>query len=84
MGFCRRTVARWSLGVGLAIVVLSSLGLGRVVAAELDEHMAALGMIRFKEHIEAPNFTLTATDGTSMRLSDFAGHPILLNFWATW
>lgn len=32
----------------------------------------------------APDFTLQSLDGTSMRLSDFRGKAVLLNFWATW
>ncbi len=33
----------------------------------------------------APDFSVTAIDGGSRRqLADFAGHVLLLNFWATW
>jgi peroxiredoxin len=32
----------------------------------------------------APDFTLKAIDGTSLRLSDYRGKVILLDFWATW
>lgn len=32
----------------------------------------------------APNFTLKALDGAPLRLSDFRGKVILLDFWATW
>ena len=32
----------------------------------------------------APEFTLQSLDGKSMRLSDFRGKAVLLNFWATW
>ncbi len=30
------------------------------------------------------DFTLLALDGSEVSLSDFAGRPILINFWATW
>lgn len=33
---------------------------------------------------EAPDFTLTAPDGTSHSLSDFKGSYVLLDFWASW
>ncbi len=32
----------------------------------------------------APEFTLTALDGTEVTLTDFAGKVLFLNFWATW
>ena len=32
----------------------------------------------------APDFTLQSLDGKTMRLSDFRGKAVLLNFWATW
>jgi peroxiredoxin len=32
----------------------------------------------------APDFTLQSLGGEMVRLSDFKGHPILINFWATW
>ena len=32
----------------------------------------------------APDFTLTDLDGTSWTLSALRGHPVVLNYWATW
>ncbi|MCE7947939.1 MAG: TlpA family protein disulfide reductase [Chloroflexi bacterium CFX4] len=32
----------------------------------------------------APEFSLTALDGTPLRLSDLRGKVVILNFWATW
>lgn len=32
----------------------------------------------------APNFTLPDLDGRPVRLSDYRGHPVWLNLWATW
>ncbi len=32
----------------------------------------------------APDFTLDTPDGGTIKLSDFAGQPVILNFWATW
>ena len=34
--------------------------------------------------IEAPNFTFTLLDGNKVKLSDYRGKPVVLNFWATW
>ena len=34
--------------------------------------------------IEAPDFTVLDSDGAEVCLSDYAGIPVVLNFWATW
>ena len=32
----------------------------------------------------APDFELTALDGKTVKLSDYKGKPLVLNFWASW
>lgn len=32
----------------------------------------------------APDFTMTDASGTEVKLSDFFGKPVVLNFWASW
>lgn len=32
----------------------------------------------------APDFSVTDADGNTVKLSDFRGKPVVLNFWATW
>ena len=32
----------------------------------------------------APGFSLVTLDGKKVSLSDYKGHPVLVNFWATW
>ncbi len=39
---------------------------------------------RLTQSSVAPDFSLEALDGKSLRLSDFRGKAVLLNFWATW
>ncbi len=34
--------------------------------------------------VQAPDFVFVADDGTEYRLSNLHGHPLVLNFWATW
>ncbi len=44
---------------------------------------AAVGTAQMKSGV-APDFTLQSLDGKTVRLSDFRGKPVVLNFWATW
>lgn len=37
-----------------------------------------------QEGTPAPDFTVTALNGEPVKLSDFRGKPVMLNFWATW
>ena len=55
--------------------------LATLVAAGL---LAACGGGRRNEVIAAPNFELKDLSGNTVRLESFRGHPVLLDFWATW
>lgn len=48
-----------------------------VASSESTNTEAAVGNV-------APDFTLTYEDGSTLRLSDLRGQPVLINFWATW
>lgn len=37
-----------------------------------------------REGAEAPEFELTTLDGETVKLSDYRGKKVILNFWATW
>lgn len=50
--------------------------------AEPEDEIAATTLV--KEGMEAPDFTVTMLDGTTMKLSDLRGKVVLVNFWATW
>jgi peroxiredoxin len=42
------------------------------------------GVMPADEAREAPDFSLSDLDGGTVRLSDFGGRVVVLNFWATW
>ncbi|HEU0074173.1 MAG TPA: TlpA disulfide reductase family protein [Dehalococcoidia bacterium] len=89
-----------ALGVGLIVLwqmgVFSSAGdveiaddSGRVVQLQpadvsIDTVAPAGFSVGLREGDVAPDFEFSAFDGTRMRLSDFRGRPVFLNFWATW
>ena len=53
-------------------------------ASSFREAYSRLGVVYPREVRQAPEFELKNLDGQTVRLSDFRGRPVLLNFWATW
>ena len=45
---------------------------------------AGKGLTRIDPAVMAPDFELFDLDGKPYRLSDFRGHVVIINFWATW
>ncbi len=69
--------------IGLVFVLLnSSVFLSRVDAS--DHYMDSLSIVRFNEKVKAPNFTLKDINGEEVKLEDYRGKIVFLNFWATW
>ena len=48
------------------------------------DQMAASTEDAEPEKVAAPDFTVYDGTGTEVRLSDYVGKPIVLNFWASW
>lgn len=48
---------------------------------EGSQEIAAEGL---KPGLRAPDFTLTDSEGREIKLSDYRGQTVLLNFWASW
>lgn len=59
------------------------LGAGGIVNAG-EDLMEAASVIKFKEGTPAPPFTIEDVAGRSVKLEDFRGKVVLMNFWATW
>lgn len=52
--------------------------------ASPDRSAQAAAVKSGKERSPAPDFSLKDSDGRTVRLSDYRGKVVLLNFWATW
>lgn len=72
--------------VGAVFVIQSLSGgaePGRIIEPVRNERTEGLG-VRAEPGQLAPNFEAQDLDGNVMRLSDFQGKAVILNFWATW
>ena len=79
-----RTLVRYSVMSGALVLLISTLMSGGLAAAQLEQEMAAFGMVTFERELDAPEGTAVTPGGKKLRLSDYRGRLILLNFWATW
>jgi cytochrome oxidase Cu insertion factor (SCO1/SenC/PrrC family) len=64
--------------VGLCLIYTSP-----AIAEEID-FFKKLQMNKFAEPIQSIDFSLKSTEGVNVKLSDFKGKVVLLNFWTTW
>ncbi|GAA0329775.1 redoxin domain-containing protein [Bacillus carboniphilus] len=54
------------------------------VQQEDTENIPGANLAAVKEGSPAPDFKLPTIEGEAMRLSDYRGKKVILNFWATW
>lgn len=75
----------WAIIIGVVLVA----GIGWIIfsaslmAKNSSGDAGALGPAPVAGH-PAPDFELNTLDGNTIRLSDFQGKPVVVNFWATW
>jgi thiol-disulfide isomerase/thioredoxin len=69
----------------LALVVVAFVvALMLYVGFHMARRKGAFATTHVTQFSVAPDFSLESLDGKTMRLSDFRGKAVLLNFWATW
>lgn len=79
-----RQVPAWALALPVVVVLLAlSAGVAMVVA---DRPSSSVWVASGHAIVggTSPNFTTHDLGGKKVSLSDFAGRPVLLSFWATW
>jgi len=71
------------IGAGLGIFLLAAIGVGRnyfLTRIEAGQFLAS-GPAVNKPILD---FNLTSLNGDQLSTGDLRGHPVLINFWATW
>ena len=68
----------------LARIMAAIIALSPAIAFAHDPTLHGFRLVAFKRSIAAPEFMLKNLTGDTVRLEQFRGDYILLNFWATW
>jgi peroxiredoxin len=63
--------------LGLSLIVSALLGVSSLVASSRAAAPTLVGK-------DAPDFVLKAMDGRNLRMSEYRGQVVLVNFWARW
>jgi thiol-disulfide isomerase/thioredoxin len=73
------------VGVGLGLVMLAAIGIGSgFLFNRLSANAGGESLQAPAKSSPAPDFQLEALDGSSFKLANLRGQPVLINFWATW
>lgn len=67
------------VAAGLVLVLLIAVAMVQALEAKQDDQLPGL-----KIGETAPDFSLETLDGEMVKLSDFEGKKVVVNFWATW
>jgi len=77
----RRWIGLLFIGLGGAVLIGTAALWGLKQLALQSRPGTFAGIARGQE---APEFQLNTLQGASVKLSDYRGKPVLINFWATW
>lgn len=71
------------LAVGIVVLMAAAVFVYNYLSKQYQpEELAALSP--GQTEAAAPDFTVQSMDGKTVKLSDYFGKPIVINFWATW
>jgi cytochrome c biogenesis protein CcmG/thiol:disulfide interchange protein DsbE len=68
----------------LAVAILGMLSFGKWVDRHRPKRAVTSSLVGDVQGAQAPDFELVSLDGRKVKLSDFRGKAVVLNFWATW
>ena len=68
--------------VALFVAILAMLASGKYL--DRTRKHGVISLAGDVHGVKAPDFTLVSLDGSKVKLSDYRGKAVLLNFWATW
>jgi peroxiredoxin len=66
----------------LLIVIVAMIAAGKYITRV--RHHGTVTLVGDVRGVPAPDFELASLDGRKVKLSDYRGKAVLLNFWATW
>ena len=84
---------RWIVLVGIAVLLVGIIAGATVLYDKLSEgydgnrlvqNSQAQDQAQAETEYAAPDFTVFDEEGNEVKLSDYRGQPVVLNFWATW
>ena len=68
----------------IAVLMIGLIGGASVLYNQLSADFAPVQNVTEEAVERVPDFTVTDGEGNPVKLSDFFGSPIVLNFWASW
>ncbi|NIS17940.1 MAG: redoxin domain-containing protein [candidate division Zixibacteria bacterium] len=71
---------RWFTVLAIFLMIFALWNPGRAV----EDPMTAVGAFKFNKGLAAPGFNIETLAGDPVRLEDFRGKVVLIDFWATW
>jgi peroxiredoxin len=83
----RGATLKFSMSTAARIVAFSSLFVGLTILGGCSKSQSAAEVAKSKAQANrkaAPDFSLSDAKGAKVRLADYKGKVVLLNFWATW
>lgn len=84
---------KWILVAGIVVLLVGIISGATVLYHTLSEHYDGNNLMQNSQaqdkaagenQYAAPDFTVLDHEGNEVKLSDYKGKPVVLNFWATW